>query len=153
MNIATGQKRLVLKNEGFLSFVVDEEYAVRFGIRMSAEGGQEWLVWRDERWEPFLTVPLDDVTTTAALGFDREGAVLYLKDSRGRETAALTSINLASGKQAVVSEDLRADLADVVIHPVTRALQAAAFMVERKRWQVLDEHVSARFSQVVASPE
>ena len=40
-------------------------------------------------WKPFLDIGYQDSATTGPIGFDRAGKILYLSDSRMRNTAAV----------------------------------------------------------------
>lgn len=142
LNIITGDRTLVAQNEGFLGFVTDDDYNVRFAMRLTPDGGNEILRRTEGGWEPFVKIPMEDTLTTSPRGFDKTGQVLYMIDSRGRDTAALTAINLETGEQTVIAEDPRADISDVMMHPIERRVQAVASNYERKRWQILDESIA-----------
>jgi len=43
--------------------------------------------------------------TTHPIGFDKSGQVLYLIDSRGRDTSAMTALDLKTGATAILAED------------------------------------------------
>ena len=42
-----------------------------------------------------------------------------------------------------MASDYRADVDDTLIHPTEKTIQAVSFNYERKRWQVLEEAISA----------
>ncbi len=75
--------------------------------------------------------------TTDLRGFDKAGELLYLADSRGRDTSALVEVNWRPAERARW-RTTRADAADVVRHPTEKHVQAVSFIYERKQWQVLD---------------
>ncbi len=153
VNIQTGDLTLVLQNPGFDGFVTDDDYRVRFGLRTSSDGGREVLRPVNpsagsasgpsdlSNWEPFQTIVMEDALTTHPLGFERSGQVLYMTDSRGRNTAALTALDLRSGTVTVLAEDPRADAAGVMEHPTTHTIQAVAFNYTRPEWKVLDASI------------
>lgn len=146
VNIETGDDKLVLENEGYAGFVIDDDYAVRLATRITPEGGSEVLERTAEGgWKPFATIGQDDVLTTGPAGFDKTGQILYMLDSRGRNTGALTSTDLKAGKQTVIAEDPRADINDVMAHPVEKTIEAVAFTVERKEWKILDRSIAPDF--------
>ena len=143
INVHTGNRELLQRNDRFAGFLVDHDYGVRFGTVMTLDGGNE-LCELDGRggWTTLIRVGNEDALTTAPIGFDQSGRMLHLIDSRGRNTAAMTSIDLDSGVKTVVAESQVADASDVMVHPVTRSIEAVAFTHERKEWQVLDGSVS-----------
>jgi dipeptidyl aminopeptidase/acylaminoacyl peptidase len=147
VNIDNGEIKLVLQNEGYAEFVTDDEYAVRFGLRITPDGGQEMMERAaDSTWKSFAKIGQEDALTTGPAGFDKTGKTLFMVDSRGRNTAALTTYDLQTGKQTVIAEDARADVADVMSKPVEKTIEAVAFTVERKKWKVLDKSVEQDFA-------
>jgi hypothetical protein len=107
VNITTGERKLVQENPGFAGFLTDGDFRVRFAVNITPEAGQEYLKPVDggKDWKPFLSIGALDAMTTSAAGFDKSGEKLYFIDSRGRDTAALTTIDLASGEQKLIAED------------------------------------------------
>ena len=67
---------------------------------------------------------------------------MYLTDSRGRDTSALTTVNMDTGERTVIAADARADVSRVMIHPAERTLQAVSFTYEREEWRVLDDSIA-----------
>jgi len=139
INIRTGERQLVLQNEGFAGFVSDDEFNIRLAMRMTADGGSELLTATpDSGWTSLMRIGMEDTLTTAPAGFDKTGSTLYMIDSRNRNTAAFVALDLTDGNQTVLSEDPRADVSDTMIHPTEKHVQAVAFTYERKHWQILD---------------
>ena len=144
IDLDTGERELVLQNDGFAFFVTDDDFTVRFAARLTADGGIEFLRrGQAGEWEHAFTVNSEDSVTTGPLEFDKDGRALFMTDSRGRDTAALTSIDLDTGHVTVLAEDDRADVADTLLHPTERTVQAVAFNYDRKSWQVMDDAVAA----------
>jgi dipeptidyl aminopeptidase/acylaminoacyl peptidase len=147
LNVSSGARTLLLENEGFLGFVIDDDYRVRFASRLTPDGGTEILRHTAVGgWEIFMQVSMEDTLTTRPIGFDKTGNVLYLTDSRGRDTAALTAIDLETGEQRVIAADPQADIDDVTVHPTEKHVQAVTANYERKRWHIVDEHIAGDFS-------
>ena len=146
INLETGTKELLQKNEGFSGFLIDDHYKVRFAMKFSLDGGN--LVMQPDGkdgWKEFTKIPMADTLTTNPVGFDKSGEVLYLVDSRGRDTGALTTLDLKSGKQTTLAQDPRTDCGSVMLHPTEHTLQAVAFTYERTKWQFFDPKVKADF--------
>ncbi len=144
VNIATGERQLVQENDqGFLEFITDDHYNIRFASLTTPDGGSEFFrPAGDGSWTPFIKIEMEDSLTTSLVAFDKTGRVLYMVDSRRRNTAALTATNLDTGEQTVIAEDARADISDAMVHPTEKTIQAAAFTYQRKRWQVLDDSIA-----------
>ena len=47
-------------------------------------------------------------------------------DSRGRDTAALTRVDLESGESEILAQNPRADVSQVMVHPTEKTIQAVA---------------------------
>ena len=142
IELSTGERTLIEENPGFVSYLFDNDDRTRFAMTFSPTGGQV-ILQRDEsnQWQPFLEVPNTDAMTTGLAGFDKSNQILYLIDSRKRNTAALFTLDLASGKQELVAEDDRADVGGMLIHPTEKHAQAVSFTYDRNRWHVLDSAI------------
>lgn len=85
---------------------------------------------------------MEDVLTTSPGGFDKTGRILYMLDSRGRNTAALVTLDLDTREETIVAEDPRADLSRLLMHHTEKTVQAMGFTYERTQWKVLDPAVA-----------
>jgi dipeptidyl aminopeptidase/acylaminoacyl peptidase len=142
INIITGEKMLLQENEEFMEFITDDDYNIRFAMHFTPDGENEILKPANNgNWELFTKIAMEDTLTTFPLGFDKNLKVLYMVDSRDRDTAALVAINLGTNNQTVIAQDMRADFGEALIHPIEKNIQAVSFTYERKRWQVLDTTV------------
>ncbi len=140
LQLSTGERTLVEQNEaGFLEYTTDRRFQVLLASAMTPDGGM--AVHRrgaDGQWAPFLQIGMEDTLTTSPVGFDGRSENLYLLDSRGRNTAALFKLNMASGAAVLLAEDGRSDADGALVHPATHEVQAVRFNYERVSWQVLD---------------
>jgi dipeptidyl aminopeptidase/acylaminoacyl peptidase len=148
-DLKTGKLTPVVENkDGFIAYVTDDDYKPRLALRTTPDGGQEILKpdpKAKDAWVSYLKIPAEDSLTTGPVEFDKTGKVLYMNDSRGRDTAALFAVDLASGKQTLLAEDPKADMTGTLIHPTEKRVQAAASTRERTRWQVLDKSIQPDF--------
>jgi dipeptidyl aminopeptidase/acylaminoacyl peptidase len=146
VNLLTGESKLIQKNDEFAGFMTDDDYQVRFAYKFTPDGGQLALKPDGKGgWTEFMKTPMADSLTTRPAGFDKTGNILYLIDSRGRDTGALTTLDLKTGKQAVIAEDKRADAGGIIAHPTEKTIQAVSFTFDRTRWQFLDPGMKADF--------
>ena len=143
VNIVTGERKLVQENPGFDGFLTDDDFRVRFAMRTNPDASQELLKpaaagSKDAKWEPTIKIAPQDSMTTGPAGFDKSGQHLYFIDSRERNTSALTSLDLATGKQTLIAEDPRSDVGSALTHPTEKNVQAVSFTYERTKWKVID---------------
>ena len=142
VNLISGERKLIEKNtDGFAGYVFDEDYNVRLGAKPTADGGQELLRKDGDKWVAFQTVPPEDALTTNPVTFDAAGKTLYLIDSRGRDTAALVALDMATGESKVLGSNPKADVSDLMMHPTKMVPEAVGYTYERREWQVLDPAV------------
>ena len=153
VDIPSGKRALALENDGFAGFLTDESYAVRFAVRMTPQGAVEILERDGERWVPFAEVPPEDALTTDAIGLSADGRTLHMRDSRGRNTAALVAWDLSSREVRVLAENERIDAGDFWIHPETLEIQAVGFDHTRRRWHLIDETLRADLERLEAAAD
>jgi dipeptidyl aminopeptidase/acylaminoacyl peptidase len=147
VNLLTGERKLIQKNTEFAGILTDEDFKVRFASKFTPDGGVAYFQpGEKDSWKEFLKVPMADSLTTNPSGFDKTGSVLYLLDSRGRDTAAFTTLDLTTGKQTVVAQDPKADAGGVMAHPTENTIQAVSFTYERTRWDFKDDAVKKDFA-------
>ena len=139
VDIRNGDKEPVLENPGFLDITTDDDFRVRFVTNPTEDGGSEVLQHTDAGdWEPFARIDMEDALTTMLTDFDASGAVLYMLDSRERDTAALFTVDLVTSETKLVAEDPRCDVGGVMLHPTEKTIEAVAFAYEKMEWTVLD---------------
>lgn len=147
VDLKTNKRTLLEKNEaGYAGYVIDDDLAVRFAVAPKPDGSQDYLVPDAKHvFQPFATIPMEDALTTEPVDFDKSGKHVFMKDSRGRNTAALVSLDIATKKADVVAEDKQADIAEVMIHPTEKKIQATQAIFDRARWNVVDKSIQPDF--------
>lgn len=139
VNAVTGVSTLVETNEGFARYFTDPHFRVRFGVRLADDGGVEYLQrGAGGAWELFTRVDLADSMGTRPIGVSDDGRELYWLDSRGRDKAAITAQDLATGATRVLAEDALADCTDMTLEPRTYRPLLGASTFTRRRWHVVD---------------
>jgi dipeptidyl aminopeptidase/acylaminoacyl peptidase len=118
LNLHNGERRLLLKNAGYLSFLLDSHLVPRFAIRR--EPSNDETVVRLSDGSSFMTIPADDVRTTRLVSISADGKALFLLDSRDRDTTALAKVDVATGHETILGSDSRADVQDVALDEKTR---------------------------------
>ena len=138
-NLTTGEKKLVQENEGFSYFVADHQFKIRFAGKTTPEGSEEIFKRLDNgSWELFIKKDAADDFITVIKGFDNNDTLMYMIDSRGRETGALTMTNLSTGEVEVLVDNLPADIDAFKMNSNTGLVQAVAYTYDRRKWLVLD---------------
>jgi len=142
INITTGESSVVFENPGYSGFLFDETLSVRLANRVLPDGSAEILnVAPDGGTTPFLEIPPEDVFTTSAWRFSRDGNWLFMQDSRGRDTAALIERDMRTDATKVLAEDTDADVVGAWWDPRTMRPLDAVSLASRQRRQPIDPEV------------
>ncbi len=145
IHLRTGERTLVEKNTGYVGYISDDDYNPRMALKVGPTGAFDVQRRSGEDWESFFEIGVDDNFTTAPIGFDKTGGAFYLRDTRGRNTAALKRIDMATGEETLLAEDRRADIGNILRHPVDKTIQAVRVDYARAEWRVLDPSVQGDF--------
>jgi dipeptidyl aminopeptidase/acylaminoacyl peptidase len=147
VNAVTGASTRIQDNDRFAGFFTDPQFRVRFAQRANDDGSYDYMQRAASGdWEPFSHVDAADTMTTRPFEFSDDDKELYWLDSRGRDKAALVAQDLASGAMRVLTEDAKADVADLTLTPLGTRPIAASSTYARRRWQVVDRSYAADYA-------
>ena len=142
IELATGDMTLVAENPGFAGFMANDRFVPRLALRSTRDGGQDMLrPAADGAWADWFRIAAEDAFSTGASHLSADGKTLYMRDSRGRDTAALVAMDLATDAQTVLAEHARADIGGLLTDRDTYAPLAYGVMVERLSYVALDPRV------------
>ncbi len=155
VELATGKKTLLVQNDGgFAGFTLDDDLKVRFAQKPSADGGAVFLRYdpkdKKKKWKDHDAVGIDDSFSTAMIGFGKKGTYYYAMDSRGRDTAAVYTVDVKTKKKKLIVEDPRVDLGALLLHPTERTPQAVMVDYDKPTWRVLDKKLQPDFDGIAA---
>jgi dipeptidyl aminopeptidase/acylaminoacyl peptidase len=181
LDLETGEKTLVLKNDEFLAFTVDHDLVPRTAVKLAASGGFEILRaagggkpgtpgtptggqprtpgTRMGQWQPWFTVGSDDTPALSATGFqkigrfDRDNRRSFFYDSRGRDTTALVAYDFETDQLEVLASDRRVDIGGVLYHPTEHRPQAYATNWTSNTWHALDPAIAPDLEFLAGSTE
>ena len=147
VELATGNRSLLMENNGFASILIDNDLKVRLATQSTPSGGQQVLTKNGDAWDPLFEIEFEDVQTTGILAFDEDNQGVYMLDSRKRNTAALVHVNLEDQSQTTLAESDRMDIGSVLIDPRTHRPFAYALDLIKPEWHA----ISLEFKDVIAS--
>jgi dipeptidyl aminopeptidase/acylaminoacyl peptidase len=142
VDLVSGERKLLMKNEGYGGFVTDDAFKVRYAQKPRPDGGLDVMVADGKGgFRDFQTIPQEDSLTTSLVGLDKAGTTLFLRDSRQRDTGALVALDTKTNKTTLLAEDAQADVGGLLVNPVDGRVQAVAFDRERRTWKAIDKAV------------
>lgn len=140
-NFITGERELLLQNDKYDSVIVDSDYKIRFATLINDNGDREYFQFIDNSWTHFMTVSFEDSDTTDIVDFDKTGNIIYLQDSRNRNTSAIEALDLKTGNISIIAEDDKADSSILTIHPTEKNIQIVASNYEKIEYTIIDPNI------------
>ena len=94
-NLDTDELKLVLTNDQYASFVINDKLNIVYALIMHQDtGDHEYFdISNVNALKSFLKIPSDDTKTTGIVCFSKKGDKLYYIDSRNRNLAGLFEVN------------------------------------------------------------
>ena len=147
VNLKNGAVELDTENPGnIVSWTADSEFKVRSAIAATPDGGYDLLYKESTDWETLRHWGPDDEGN--AVSFSADNRTLYIVGSHEANTQRLLALDLTTRQETVVAEDSEYDVGGVIVHPVSRILQAVSFYRDKQEWQVLDQSIAADFDAI-----
>ena len=143
LDLGSSALELVEENPGLAGFVTDEAYRAVLALKLDPNGARKVLRKTDGSWVPFLDFAPDDARSSGPNHLDPEGRILYLRDARGRDTAALVRLDLLTDESIVLASDNRADIGGMIVDIQTRAPRAYTVVAERMEYHALDSAITS----------
>jgi dipeptidyl aminopeptidase/acylaminoacyl peptidase len=152
VDAVTGESKQVFQNDEFVELYTDSQFRVLYGLRFRSGG--TWDIVKaagDGAGTIFRNIGVDDRYTTAFIGISDDEKQSFWLDSKGRESAAITSEPLSGGKPRVMVENRSADFSMPIMDPLKRVPIAASLIYTRRRWYTIDPLVAADLDRLQAS--
>ena len=154
LHLKTGALTLLHENnEKLAGYVVDDSLRLRYAQRSLPDGGWELLKFSADgkALSVDFSVDYENSDNTSLAGLTQDGRTLYLRDSRGRDKAALKAITIDTGAEKILAEDPRADIGGAFRHPVTGQAEAYRVSYMRSEWHALTPERAADFAFLSAN--
>jgi dipeptidyl aminopeptidase/acylaminoacyl peptidase len=149
INLKNGAAELDTENPGnIVGWTADAQFQVRAATAATPDGGYDLLFREtiDKPWETLRHWGPDD--EGGAVSFSADGKTLYISGSHDANASRLIALDLATRQETVIAEDPQYDIGGILVHPVTRVIQAVSFYKDKQEWQVLDESIAADFEAI-----
>lgn len=147
ITISTGEDKLDTENPGFvLGWTTDKDFVVRAATAVNPKTGGYDIMVREKPGAEWKTVKsYTNEEQGSAAGFGPDANTLYVIGNDKSNTARLTKLDLATGKEELVYEDKEYDLSGALIDSRRRVPLAVSVTRARTEWHVLDDGVKADF--------
>ncbi|MEO7564528.1 MAG: S9 family peptidase [Sphingomicrobium sp.] len=146
LNFKTGKLTLVEKNTGdYAGYLADDDLKLRIAVKARDDGGLDyyWINGGKVDAKIFASVGLEDSLTTSPAGFTADGKTLYWIDSRGRNTAALLGMDVATGQSTVLAQNAKADIGTLLQDPRTLEVEAYEADYLKPEWTAVDPAIGS----------
>lgn len=154
LNIKTGKMNLVQEaNPMTMGWEIDHKMNIRGYTQAEQDGGMSVYMRSGGKgkFKQILKWGSEDAMATAVITFSDDNKKLYMIDSRGRNSGALTEFDLKTDEIKVIAEDPKYDVSTIEMHPTNHTIQAVGFMKDRLEWDVVDDDIKADFDKIKAN--
>jgi dipeptidyl aminopeptidase/acylaminoacyl peptidase len=171
VDFETGAITLEATNPGdVLTWKADNNFVICAGTAFDGKTGRTIIRVRDaadKPWRDLVVMPFERalfggevVNGSLVAGFDPDGKSLLIDSALHSEKGRLVRVDLQDGHETeVVAEDAHADVAyfsgsrlglepSVILHPITRLLQAVEFDYTTPHWLFLDPKLKVDFETI-----
>jgi dipeptidyl aminopeptidase/acylaminoacyl peptidase len=154
LDLNTGERKLVLRNDAMVAVVPDRALSPRLGISIAADGSLDFHRWDGSGWKSLWDVSLEDtpaINTTGyqkAFSWDRANKRFFLYSTEGRDATTLVALDATSVARTPALGEIQGDIAHVVYHPVTGEPLAYATMWARTTWTAVDRVLQDDFTRL-----
>lgn len=151
VDLKTGELTLIEENkEGFAAYRADNQLRIRAAQKMLPDGATEIYVRNLERdsgqWRMLTAWGPDD--TGGIVAFSPDDEALYITTSEEANAARLMELDIESGLPTVLAEDEQYDVGGLMIDPISRRLEAVAFVRARTEWMALDDDAQRNLDEL-----
>lgn len=147
VDVTTGERELLKENPGYGAWLIDNALVPRYGWQPTPDGGANIV---DFEGAVFAVIPPEDFMVTESIGFNKDNSAIFMLDSRKRDTAALTRMDIRTGESVVIAVNDSADISGVLTDQQT--FEPIAYNVDylKSSWSGLTDTAKADFEAISA---
>lgn len=145
VDVTSGERELLRENPGYAAWLIDNSLEPRYGLQPTPDGGANIV---DFDGEVFAVISPEDFLVTQPIGFNKDNTAVFMLDSRGRDTAALTRVDLGTGEPELMAANDDADISGVLTDQ--RTFEPVAYNVNylKSSWHGLTDTAKADFEAI-----
>lgn len=139
VDLASGELHLIEARGPVGEYYTDQDFVVRAG-RTLDQYGFTIFARHDTGWEQKLFVTRQPGEQAGVLFLGAEQNFVYILDDEGRDTIALSGVNLTTGERSLIAATEDGDIAGVLRDPASSEIFAYAVTADddRQVWRALD---------------
>jgi len=146
LDLENNHLECIRENNHFWEFIADDEFTLRLGINITAEGGEYLNLLSADQDEVVAKVTQHDLFglyfyPRLRLGLSSDGEKLYLAESVQSNTSRLIEVTLNSKQRRDLGGQQKADICDVLLEPHSKQPMAYAVNQLRKEWFSLNPKI------------
>ncbi len=174
IHITTGEMTLLLKNNKYLDFTIDDDLKVRFATKSSDNGNfiveditqltEKELVSNDvntsksnikinnqnntitkSNLKQILEIKPEEFNTVHVLDFTKDGKNVYISDSRNSDTAGLFLLNLKTNAVEKIYLNDDVDIGKVIIHRREKIPEIVFYTKQKRHYEILNKNLLEDF--------
>ncbi|MEH2173029.1 S9 family peptidase [Nostoc sp.] len=148
INLKNGAVEFDTDNPGnIISWTSDADFQIRAATASTPDGGYDLLLQKsDKQWEILRHWGPEEEGNSVS--FSDDGKTLYIQGNHDANAKRLLAVDLDSRQETVIAEDEQYDVVGIIIHPLTRVIQAVSFYKDKQEWQVIDQSIAADFEEI-----
>ncbi len=148
INLKNGAVEFDTDNPGnIISWTSDAEFQIRAATASTPDGGYDLLLQKpDKQWETLRHWGPEEEGNSVS--FSDDGKTLYIQGNHDANAKRLLAVDLETRQETVIAEDEQYDVVGIIIHPLTRVIQAVSFYKDKQEWQVIDRSIAADFEEI-----
>lgn len=148
LNVVTGELTLVAENPGDVQgWLTDWDGNVR--IAYVSDSIDTYIMYRENDEEPFeLLATASDADTFQPIAFSKDGKLLYMLSNVSRNTTALISLELATGKETVIYANDKYDIAGASLNDDGSAITRVAYYDDKYTVVYFDKELEKVYKKI-----
>ena len=143
----TGASTRLIENDRYSAFVVGPDLAPVMASRLESDGGKTWFRLAGGTATRFRRLTPEDTVGSGLGEVSRDGRSLAFLDSTGRDHVAVRTLDLHTGREAIVGEST-ADASSYLTDPASGAIIAVEYDDLRPHWEPLDTDARRAFATI-----
>lgn len=132
------EKCLLFENQNYSNFVVDEYLELVAAIRPKTRGGYDIINLTKNKKQFLTSISSEDSLNTYPIFYNYKEKSLYIRDSRYRNTSAITRLNFITGESDEIISFNECDIDEILCSRKENCIQAVSKNHVYKNWIIID---------------